>query len=475
MSGFGGAVLMPGANDSSELNMAVCTIIAKNFLPFARVFTQSFTKHHPDIAVFVLLVDKVDGYFQPELEAFRMITVQELGDKDISKMLFNYNVLEACTALKPYVLQYLFKKYKFNKVAYFDADILITSKLDELWYLLDEHPVILTPHLTEPIPISDKSKPSEIDIMKSGTFNLGFIGLNNNIEATHFLDWWRDRLSKYCINDPNNGLFADQKWVDLAPGYFEGIYILRDATYNVAFWNLQSRPVNMVNNQPMIGDRPLQFFHFSGFDPENIDQISKHQDRFTLTMLPGLKPLFEQYRRLLLASGYSASKSWPYAFSYFDNGVRFPDIVRRIYLGMGEKAARFGDPFTTGNPLSFFDWLKQDNRGKTGAGIVSRLWHAIYLTRPDLQVSFPDLVGKGRQQFLMWTATSGVVEYNVDKTFLNTDFIDRRNPFTQVIIYMQRLWISFRLRIASLLVKLLGKNSRILKILSFLSRIFDSI
>jgi hypothetical protein len=464
-----------GVDDSNHKEIAVCTVATKNNLAFVRVFTDSFAKHNPGIDIFILLVDKINGYFQPELEKYKIVTVEELRNEEIPGMLFRYNALEACTALKPYFLQYLLQKYRLSKIAYFDTDILITSNLNDLWQILEEHSIVLTPHLTEPIPTSDHYRPGEFEIMKSGTFNLGFMALRNTPDSIRFLDWWRERLSLYCIYDPNNGYFADQKWIDLAPGYFENIYTLRDPRYNAAFWNLQSRPIQIVGDQVLLGDKPLKFFHFSGFNPENINQISKHQNRFVLNQLPEIKPLFEQYRDLLFARGYSISKHWPYSFAFFDNGIGFPDIARKIYLGLGEKAARFGDPFAAEKPSSFFQWLNESVDGQEDHSI-SRLWHAIYLSRPDLQSSFPDVFAKNRQQFLDWIANFGIREYNIDRGFVERSGTDKFGTNTKhahqksLRFLGLRLWLWFKARGRNMAIRLFGRNPRLFKGLLLISK-----
>ena len=51
-------------------DLAVATIVAKNYVSFARVLAQSFLSYHPDVPFFVLLSDEVDGYFDPEPSRF---------------------------------------------------------------------------------------------------------------------------------------------------------------------------------------------------------------------------------------------------------------------------------------------------------------------------------------------------------------------------------------------------------------------
>jgi hypothetical protein len=341
-----------------ENNNAICTIVAKNYLSFARVLTNSFLEHNPTGKVFVLLVDKLDGYFNPESEKFELVTVDKLWDEDVQQILFrSTDALEACTSLKPYFLQHLFNNYHFSKLAYFDPDILITESLADLWQLLKSYSIVLTPHLTEPIAVNDYCKPGEIDVLRAGIYNLGFIALANVDSVKAFLKWWWERLKIHCSRS-HPILFVDQKWIDLVPGYFKDVHILHDSTYNVAYWNLQSRTVKIEQGRITVNGQPLHFFHFSGFDPDNIDEISKYQDRFTLKQMRHLKPLFQKYKDLLVANGYLETKKWPYAFDYFDNNVKIPHEARITYLSLGDKAKEFGDPFRTQGPNSFFRWLK---------------------------------------------------------------------------------------------------------------------
>jgi hypothetical protein len=87
-------------------------------------------------------------------------------------------------------------------------------------------------------------------------------------------------------------------------------------------------------------------------------------------------------------------------------------------MEMGEAAGRFGDPLRTG-PGSYYEWLNGGVDGEPNApGRVTRLWHAVYRSRPDLQSAFPDLSGADREAFLAWTAQSGIREHDVSNRFL---------------------------------------------------------
>lgn len=249
--------------------LAICTIISKNYLSFARVLTDSFLKHNEGGRVFVLLVDRIEGYFNPNEEAFELIAIEELKDEipHFWRFCFQYTQLELNTAVKPYLLKYLLKKYNLKKLIYFDPDILITDSLDELSKLLNSHSILLTPHLTSPIE-EDGCEPSEKGILTAGVYNLGFIALANTGISRGFLEWWKKRTYNDCLVAPERGFSIAQKWIDLVPGIFEGVYILREPGYNASYWNLYERKIQIEEENIYVNGKPLYFFHFSGYEPQ---------------------------------------------------------------------------------------------------------------------------------------------------------------------------------------------------------------
>ena len=88
--------------------IAACTIISKNYIALARTLADSFRGFHPDVPFFVLLVDRVDGYFQAENEKFHLVGLKELNIPDLESFCFKYTIVELNTAVKPYFLGRLF-------------------------------------------------------------------------------------------------------------------------------------------------------------------------------------------------------------------------------------------------------------------------------------------------------------------------------------------------------------------------------
>jgi hypothetical protein len=241
-----------------------CTIIAKNYAPFARVLAESLREHH-DARLTVLVVDDPAGHLDPAGEPFDLVTPADLDLPAFERMAGYYEILELTTAVKPWLLRRLMADQ--DHVVYLDPDIRFYAPCPELAELAREHGVVLTPHNVTPMP-RDGRKPSEQDILIAGSYNLGFIALRNDAATDAFLDWWSERLLTQCVVDPERGLFVDQRWIDFVPGMMPDHHILRDPGLNVAYWNLGSRPLAPApGGGALAAGAPLRFFHFSGFDP----------------------------------------------------------------------------------------------------------------------------------------------------------------------------------------------------------------
>lgn len=329
---------------------AVVTIASKNYLAHARTLLKSVKDLHDSVDLYLLLVDEIRDEFDRNKEGFTVIEARELCVPDFEVMAFKYNIIEFNTAMKPFFLRYLVEK-GYEKVVYLDPDIMVFHKLDPIFNLLDQHSIVLTPHITTPLSSIDMSNPRESVYLANGIYNLGFIALADTSEARDMLDWWCRKCAQECFIDVESGLFVDQKWCEFIPIFYESSHVLRHLGCNMAFWNLHERHLDgdLVN-----GTEPLVFYHFSGFNPENIKQISKNQDRCTLESRIDLLWVFERYAENLLSNGYYVCKNWHYEYGRYDNGEGINHIARQLYLSV---SLDFKNPFST-HPGSFYSLLR---------------------------------------------------------------------------------------------------------------------
>jgi glycosyltransferase involved in cell wall biosynthesis len=372
--------------------LPIVTIASKNYLAHVRTLAQSYRLFHPEGQIFVCLVDQIDGYFDPATEPFTLIQADRLNIPRWEHFSFKYNILELNTAVKPFLLSYLFEQYGLQKIAYFDPDIMLYQPLDRIESLLDDYGMLLTPHILEAV--EGTHAPSEMDLLLSGIYNLGFIALSRKTDLDRLLTWWQTRLYDYCLRDVSRGLFVDQRWMDFAPALFPNVYILRDEGYNVAYWNFVHRPIEKVGDQWTIKGQPVMFMHYSGLEPENHDIVSKHQYWNHLKDLPvGTQTLIQDYKAALEIHDYSTVRHWPYAYGTFANGQPISDLARTICRELDPQGDRWSDPFQTGHD-TFYQYLFTVRRANL------KLWkrRAITWGRRVAAVMLPPVLGEKHYQ-----------------------------------------------------------------------------
>lgn len=342
--------------------MNVCTIIARNYLAYARVLAGSYERHHPGHRLSVLVIDGADAAAELKAEPFDVVLPSDLplSEDEFRIMAGIYDVMELATSLKPYFLRWLLERE--DEVAMFlDPDVEVFAPLDEPARLAREHGIVLIPHMLRPIP-PDGRKPTSADVAVSGVYNLGFIAVDR--AAGPCLQWWSDRLRRDCLVAPEAGLFVDQRLIDFLPAFFTSC-ILRDPAYNVAYWNLHERSIVWNGERYEVEGGPLRFFHFSGFNPARPDVLSKHQGttpRIVPAEHPVLARLCGEYAGQLFAAGYADCIRLPYDFATTAIGVPFNRRMRRLYREGVLNAERGTGPLPP-DPLdprqagAFIDWV----------------------------------------------------------------------------------------------------------------------
>ena len=243
--------------------MDVCTIIAKNYVAHARVLARSLAEHNPGSRLWTLIIDDFEGYVDPAREPFEVLAATEIGCDPFIEMALGYSVLELSTAVKPWLLRHLMAQTG-GPVTYLDPDIKVYGSLSPLDELAARHGVVLIPHNSEPIP-TDGRKPTQLDIMISGVYNLGYVSVAPGAEVDRLLDWWAERLRYDCRVDPSVGIFVDQRWFDLAPGFLSDFAIVREPEYNVAYWNLHSRRLEREGDRYLVDGRRARVLSLQRF------------------------------------------------------------------------------------------------------------------------------------------------------------------------------------------------------------------
>lgn len=389
------------------MRTAVFTIASRNYFAFVRTLMGSLEQSNPDWERYVVVADEISEEFQSIIRNFSLLSLQELDLPEKEKMLFRYTIMELNTAVKPFAFETLFEKKGFDKVVYLDPDIFVYEKMREVEEALDNglH-FVLTPHLTGRLE-EDGKMPDEPAIMRAGIYNLGFIALRRADTTLEMLRWWQKKLEKQCIVAVEEGIFVDQKWMDLIPGRYSDVFILRHEGYNVAYWNLPHRNASVRNNKFYFNGQRLVFFHFSGLDPKNLFLLSKHSDRYRTRELGILMELVKQYADRVLKNDFNSWKRFSYSFDIFYDGRPVNELFRYIYRNREDIQKTCGnDPFACSSV--FYETYRQE--------VVTSLKEYLWRSRRDLQKAYPE--GYCSKEYISWLQNSCEKEYNLPPGYL---------------------------------------------------------
>jgi hypothetical protein len=240
------------------------TICDFNYLNLGITLGNSLLKSNTTNSFTIVLCDPYHFISEDLLNTINLSLIKSSGmsvvlDRDIllKDVIISfdkdYNIIEYCTAIKPYCFEFFLNSNEL--IVFLDPDIYVYKNINHFFnYKLAN--IYLTPHTVHRTYEPDKiDSLREYRFLQVGVFNLGFLGLRRSQNAILFINWWKAHLVKHCKIDYSKGLFVDQKWMDLVPCLFENIEILKHEGLNIAYWNLENRDIN-----------DIFFIHYSSFE-----------------------------------------------------------------------------------------------------------------------------------------------------------------------------------------------------------------
>lgn len=354
----------------------VFTSCALNFVPCAKLLAESVRLQMPDARFVLALTDERPEGLDLTAEGFdEVFYLDDFADAlgNPRGWAFGHTVMELATAIKPFTACKLMERPDCEAVMFFDPDCFLFGPMTEMRRALESYSVVLTPHASQ---LHENSRWIffERNPLKVGAFNLGFIGLRNNETGRRVASWWRFRLHDYCLIEPEQGLFTDQKWFDLLPSYIDDFKVMREPVYNIARWNTFQRSLTRHDDIVFADGEPVQFIHFSGFYKIGA-YVQGLYDRSSEPFISNIELLKE------LSLWYSAEldrvRTQPiytaqWRLGIYQNGEPIPDVDRRRYKASAELQARFPDPFATTLLSSFWLYCRQMEHVEQEAKVIKQ-------------------------------------------------------------------------------------------------------
>ena len=333
------------------------TSINLKYLPKALAWAQSVKQNNPEWETHILLNDMIPDSANAWPNVDVVYPIYHLNIPHLHRWIFSHNVVELCTATKPFYSKHLLDK-GYNYVFYFDPDTYLYHNPDLLISEMDGFDVLLTPHCTQEAVDDIEIHYNEMSVLAHGVFNLGFIGFKQSVTGHAVADFWSRRLLRHCRDDHSRGLFNDQKWFNLVPVFFDNIKILKHDGCNTASWNISYRSIQREDDKWFSGKDRLVFFHFSGYDrdvPRTMFDIFGQYNEH-------LEDLIGEYEKTVQKFS-STYRDWRLEWIYarYDNGAKIEEKHRQYYRDRFEMQNLFPCPYYTNGDHSYFQFLKTNS------------------------------------------------------------------------------------------------------------------
>jgi hypothetical protein len=375
-------------------SMRFCTAITESHLPWARVLAESLAAHHRgEPPLTVLVVDGPEDGRSESGEPFRLLRPVDVGidRRELRLRAAMYRPMEFTGSMRAALLATLLEETAGDPVLFLDADVYVLASLEPLIAQASEKGIVLSPHLLGPPP-----EPTEVEreLLRAGAHNCGYVAVAGDAGA-RFAAWWAGHLARDCLDDPAEGLFVSQRWLDLAPSLFD-VGMLRDPGSNVTPHNLGSRVVRRTAAGWTIDGDPLRFLHVSGgFDPraDEWPWLSRERE---------VTALCREYSARLLVAGHRSEPQPPFRYRATAAGLVLEPWVRRRCRAAALAGEAFPDPFDAGSADAFVAWLAEPVDGSVPP--VSRWALALRDFRADLRAVFPQVPGPHAGPYLQWLA-----------------------------------------------------------------------
>ncbi len=336
---------MPQTLPQPTSDVAICTVVTGNFLHFALALIRSVRRFHAEIPIVVCLVDRAAPLPELDDRNVSFVFADQLNVPDWDRFRFQYTAFELSCALKPNVIKHSLTLPGISRVVYLDSDIQLYQRLDRFLAETSEYSIALTPHLLT-VASCDETEAMRRLVVHSGVYNAGFLSVRKTPSGSAFLEWWQALLAKASIVDAMRGMYVDQRPLDLVPGLFDGVKIVRRTGFHMAYWNLHEDRLFMDGDVYRLGcGNTLSLFHFSGINPDDPDVLSKYVDPSNMVDCSTVRTLVTNYLDDLRACGRLHYGRLPYGFSQLSDGTEIVDAWREAIRMDHEALLDIEDPF----------------------------------------------------------------------------------------------------------------------------------
>jgi hypothetical protein len=286
-----------------------CTYFDRHYLLRGLALYRSLKQHAEPFTLWVLCFDDWSFEVLTKLAQHDLRPVAladfECGDSELLAAKQTRSKVEYYFTCTPSLPLYVLKHHpNVDLITYLDADLYFYAAPEPIYSELGDGSILISEH---------RYPPETSYLTVHGIYNVGLLSFRNDDRGHECLRWWRERCLEWCFDHPEDGKYADQKYLDDWPARFEGVVVLQNKGAGLAPWNWTNYDIKVRSNGIFANGQPLLFFHYHGlkilsswlYDPVYAGKLYGELPR-------GLtKALYTGYVRALRSAADWARKSVP--------------------------------------------------------------------------------------------------------------------------------------------------------------------
>jgi len=233
------------------------TLFDSNYLTRGLVMYKSLLRHAKIFHLWVICFDDISFEILTKLNLPHItpVSLQQFEDEELLKIKPTRSPVEYFWTCTPSTCLYvLSKKLEVDCITYLDADLMFFANPEPIFQEMGQASILLTEHRY--LPEFDKAA-------TNGLFNVQFMTFRRDYDGLQGLNWWREKCLEWCYARSEEGKFGDQKYLDIFPEKFNNVHLLQHLGAGLAPWNSAKYNITKKNNQILVEEQPLIFYHFN--------------------------------------------------------------------------------------------------------------------------------------------------------------------------------------------------------------------
>lgn len=261
------------------MDLVFCTLFNSGYLDKGLVLYNSMVKCMENFRLYVFAFDEKCREILVDMKLDNMIVVslEEFETPELLRVKAERTSAEYCWTCSSWSIKHVLEHYNEPICTYVDADMRFFSSPQPVFDDMRKNKcsIIITPHRYR---TEEEEKKAE---RLRGKYCVEFNTFLNDKNGLTALNWWADRCLDWCFyaRPGTTEWYGDQKYLNVFPGKFDGVYICNHHGVGLAPWNnclVECSPNqngdNITIREKKTGkDYNLIIYHF-----ENVSFLTKH-------------------------------------------------------------------------------------------------------------------------------------------------------------------------------------------------------